>query len=478
MSQRYGGQMEETPVAEWQQFEGQIVDGQFPLRQYLGGADHSGVFLTEYNQEEGQKAAIKLIPETRENAKLQLSRWELTADLSHPHLIRIFHNGRCQLGSMNLLYVVTEYADEDLSQILPQRSLTSAEAEEMLRPTLDALAYIHAKGFVHGNIKPANIMACGDQLKLSSDALCETDEPTGGLDDHDPPESLASSAGDVWSLGMTLVEVLTQHLPVSPNVPCPDPVVPRTIPDPFLDIARGCLRGDPSRRWKVSDIVSRLQPPVALQASYESPKSGESPKQATTTRRYVVPVLAIALLLAAVLTGAKLLKHRPQASLLSPESNGQSSSRMVADQNQASSIQQPPAQKKSSQGRTAAGASISAPSSSARSEGQRVSAEPRVLPSDVIHQVLPDVPDKARATIRGTIRVSVALSVDGSGNVEAASLDSPGPSEYFAKLALRAAQQWKFEPKSIDGADGSDEWTLRFEFTNTETKVFPARKLP
>ncbi len=44
------------------QWEGQIVEGIFPLRQYLGGSDHSAVFLTEYSEGGQQKAAIKLFP--------------------------------------------------------------------------------------------------------------------------------------------------------------------------------------------------------------------------------------------------------------------------------------------------------------------------------------------------------------------------------------------------------------------------------
>ena len=52
-----------------------------------------------------------------------------------------------------------EATEEDLSQILPQRRLTPEEAREMLGPVLDALSYLHGKGFAHGAIKPANIMA-------------------------------------------------------------------------------------------------------------------------------------------------------------------------------------------------------------------------------------------------------------------------------------------------------------------------------
>jgi serine/threonine protein kinase len=123
-------------------------------------------------ERELHKAAIKLLPAPPEESELQLSQWDLVAKLSHPHLIRLFQMGRCQLGNMGLLYVVMEYAEENLLQILPHRPLTPAEAREMLEPVLDALAYVHGQGFVHRHIKPANIMAVEDQLKISSDGLC------------------------------------------------------------------------------------------------------------------------------------------------------------------------------------------------------------------------------------------------------------------------------------------------------------------
>src|SRR5712692_874371 len=160
----------------WKLWEGQVVDGEFPLRQYLGGSEHSAVFLTERAEREPQKAAIKLIPADPETAELQLSRWRRAAKLTHPHLIRLFQMGRCQLNNLEMLYLVTEYAEEDLSQILPHRPLTPAEARGILEPALDSLAYVHGQGFVHAHMKPANIMALDDQVRISSDGLCRMDE--------------------------------------------------------------------------------------------------------------------------------------------------------------------------------------------------------------------------------------------------------------------------------------------------------------
>ncbi|MGB9361070.1 MAG: hypothetical protein WCA99_05685, partial [Candidatus Sulfotelmatobacter sp.] len=103
------------------QWEGRLIDSKFPLQKLLAGSARSAVFLTERNADGFQKAAIKLIPAescSAENLKEedQLFRWADIAKLSHPNLIRLFESGRCQIDGTNLLYVVMEYAEEDLAQ--------------------------------------------------------------------------------------------------------------------------------------------------------------------------------------------------------------------------------------------------------------------------------------------------------------------------------------------------------------------------
>lgn len=265
------------------QWEGQIVEGIYPLRQYLGGSDHSAVFLTEYREGGQQKAAIKFFPADSATADSQISSWEFAAQLSHPNLLRLFRGGRCRIEGNDLLYLVMEYAEEDLADILPQRALSSEETRDMLGPVLDALEYLHGKGFVHGDLKPANILATGDHLKLSSDAISRVGESQGGsrrVDAYDPPEAISgilTPAADVWSLGMTLVEVLTQHLPEWQPETNRDPVAPASLPAPYLEIARQCLRMEPQRRVSVVDIAARLNARVAVAAaSVAGPAVGAS----------------------------------------------------------------------------------------------------------------------------------------------------------------------------------------------------------
>src|SRR5690349_4787612 len=141
----------------WKQFEGRVVNKEFRLGEYLGGSEYAGVFLTQYGPE-SRKAAVKLIPIGTWDpamAEAELSRLQSARELSHPHLLQIFQVGRARVDDAELLFAVMECAEENLSQFLPERALTAGEVREMLKPTLEALTYLHAKGFVHGHLKPS-----------------------------------------------------------------------------------------------------------------------------------------------------------------------------------------------------------------------------------------------------------------------------------------------------------------------------------
>jgi TonB family protein len=89
----------------------------------------------------------------------------------------------------------------------------------------------------------------------------------------------------------------------------------------------------------------------------------------------------------------------------------------------------------------------------------------------VVEQVLPNVPKSASDTITGTIRVVVTANVDRSGKVAEAELTTPGPSKYFARLSLEAAQKWKFVPSNQAGR----EYAVYFEFRNSGIRAFATR---
>jgi serine/threonine protein kinase len=569
----------------WKQLEGQFVDDKFQLQQYLAGTEHSAVFLTECSAPKPQKAAIKFIAADPGTADRQLSVWERAAHLSHPNLLRILASGRCRLARMDLLYVVLECAEEDLSQVLPDRALTSSETRDLLDPLLEALAYLHGKNFVHSHISPANIHAIGDQLKLASDSILpsgDTRLSSRATDVYTAPETIGlalSSSADIWSLGATLVEVLTQRAPELPLDNQANPTFSESLPQPFLDIVRHALRRDSHSRWTLAEIKARLSPaavaavagqaasplasspapaasvpasrapispaptavaPVAAasisplavavsnvpaipaaklptprydtpppkpQAPRQRPSATTAPKQGLVLPNYVVPVLAVVFIVVAVIALPKILGRRPESTGLTSAASSQPASQPKPAESTALREPAPssaksaapnsakPAAENKSAGQETADQKTGEPSLSAKaatpapSPASLRTATPKPAPpassssarperGEVLEQVLPDVPEKARATIQGRVRVSVRAHVDAAGSVSEAELDAPGPSRYFAGLAVKAARRWVFTSPEIDGRSVPSEWLIHFVFTRSDTKAFPTQSKP
>lgn len=454
----------------WKRWEGQVVNGALPLLRYLGGSDHSAVFLTERVGGAPQKAAIKIIPVTADGED-QLLRWQQSAKLAHPSLIRLFEAGRCELEGTALLYVVMECAEEDLSQILPDRPLTPAEAQEMLPPVLKALAYIHGSGFVHGHVKPSNIMAAGDYVKVSSDTLRAVGEPIGGKGErglYDAPEAGSgklSPAADAWSLGVTLIEVLTQRRPVWNRAQGVPPALPEGMAEPFREIAHHCLQVDPKERWTVAQIAERLKSAQDVAKIVPAPAAsiGQG-KEKSAKWPYALAVVAAGVIAWILMAGPRTPKSSPPA------------------QPQEAQQQQPPAAS-SAPSEPARKPRETKPSPATRTkassvQGASTTTQGAVTKGAVAQQVLPRVSPSARDTIEGKIRVRVRVQVDPSGNVTEAKLESAGPSKYFARLSVEAAREWKFTPAQSQGRPVASEWILRFGFRRTDTEVVPEQISP
>jgi TonB family protein len=363
----------------------------------------------------------------------------------------------CEIDATPLLYIVMEHAEEDLSQVIPLRPLTAAEAGEMLLPVVDVLSFIHEKGFVHGHIRPSNIMVVDNQLKLSSDSIHTPDELGSALEPsvYNAPEAATEAvtrASDVFSLGVTLVTALTQHLPAWEQSEPGELILPESVPEPFRAIARECLLRDPGERCTLADIKARLQPPAAPLKKVEEPAAPvkEPADQIVRPKRHVVALIVSVVIVLAVLAGVRLVRHHGQTP--SSQTTG------AEEKSQAGIVQRP--------------------SSSRAPEATIKISRAVVAQGAVAKRVLPDVPQNARNTIRGNVKVGVRVSVSPVGNVLAATLDSPGPSRYFANLALQAARDWKFEPPQIDGHSVSSEWILRFQFGRIETQVAPVEVAP
>jgi len=330
--------------------------------------------------------------------------------------------------------------------VIPERPLSTPEAREMLGPILEALAYLHAQGMVHGHIKPSNIMVVSDRLKLPIDSI----QPAGKLDKaaaqakvYDAPETASGAiapAADTWSLGITLVEALTQQLPPWDRAKGRDPVVPAEIVQPFADIARGCLRSDPAKRASLREIRTLLNPPRSLQepaneidqiAPAEIGARSAAVSYASPDKRRVAAIAAGAIMLLALISFLVMRSRQSEPS--SP----------TVAQPSAPAVTPAPAQSPAAQ---------PTPPSGGTTKGE------------IAERVLPDTPAKANRTIHGKVQVTIRLNVDANGAVSNARIESQGHSRYFAEKALEAARKWRFTPPKVNGQTIASEWVLRFDF--------------
>ena len=497
---------EEAIRSEW---VGQVIDGRFTLLQWLGGSGRSGVFLTELPGTPGKKAAIKLIEADAEDADAIVAGWSIVIDFSHPHLMRLLHTGRCRVDGSLLIYAVSECADEVLAEILQERALTSIETKEMIEPIVDTLLWLHGRGLVHGRLKPSNILVVEDELKLSGDCIHGAGLPgthfqSAGI--YTAPETaggVTTPAADVWSLGVTLVEALTQRRPTWDGT-SGEATIPDSIAQPFAGIARGCLQADPADRCTVADVKLWLNK-TAVPGEY---RGGPPEKQVTGKIRGPLLMAATVAVVAVIAVFAIRSHQSPsEAPAAAQQQVQQDAPAPVAAQpqaqaqtppsatNQASAPVATPARDQAAAVPAAApqpaGSDPQAPKPQAPTRAQQTPAPaPQAPPSqaerglaptgsaansDVVNRVIPDVLPSAARSIRGKINVKVRVSVDPSGNVASADFESEGPSKYFSKAAMDAAQKWKFKPAEANGQAAASEWILQFQFSQDGTDVIPVQ---
>ncbi len=475
---------------KWAEWEGRTVDGKYLLRNYLGGSDGSAVFRTRLD-DEVTDAAIKFIATEDAGADGQLLRWETASELSHPNLIRILAVGRAVVDGREVFYAVEEFAEENLGQIVPERPLTGDEARSTLGPVLAALEYLHGKGLVHGRIRPANILAIRDQVKISSDSLRGAGEVPRSASAYDAPEVAAhgvSAASDVWSLGVMLAEVLTQHVPRWDAARMSAPEVEKGIPEPLRGIVGRCLEIDPQKRCGLGELRDRLgradaarEAMPAKQAPTLEP-SADVAKGSAGWSYWVAGIagLGVVVLLIAHPWSAEKLASK-QGAVQSQAAPAQTSpvqsvpvqsapaQAAPSEASQPGSVQSGARPSNAAAAKPSAGGTTPAPREAASGE-TAISETGKVPPRDgIVLRAMPEVAPSARRTIEGRIKVRAKVDVDADGNVTQARLADAGPSKYFARVALEGARRWKFAPARDDGE--KRQWTLLFVFTRARTEA-------
>jgi len=285
----------------------------FRVERELAGGGMSRVFVAEETKL-GRHVVVKVLPpELR--AVMSIERFHretrLAAALRHPHIVPLLAAGESADG---LVYFTMPYLEgESLQRRLEREGrLPLADVVAIVREVADALAYAHANGVVHRDVKPANVLIDGRHAVVADFGLAkaialargEWDRSEHGQSDDDgsSPLTLAGfvlgtpaymspeqakggdldARTDVYSLGCMTFEMLTGQLPFpdtglkgivrrvrepppAPSTHCPD--LPRAVDDV---VARALAPSVDDRFQSTTALAEALGAAASLTLSTDS----------------------------------------------------------------------------------------------------------------------------------------------------------------------------------------------------------------
>jgi serine/threonine protein kinase len=252
---------------------GQILDGRFRLVEELGRGGMATIFKAHDLADEGRAVVVKLpLPIFASG----LGAWslfqqeeEIGRRLDHPYLLRFVALPADRRRS----YLVTEYVPgRSLADHLKERHvLSEREALGICSQICEAVAYLHAKGIVHYDLKPANVMLSPDGMIRLIDfglahAVVTSRFALGGVSPaiasagYVAPEQIRRKRGrtsvDIYGIGAILFEMLTGAPPFS---------------DDAFGVASARVVGDPPAPRSLNPAITRTTEEIVLRALRRDP---------------------------------------------------------------------------------------------------------------------------------------------------------------------------------------------------------------
>lgn len=265
-----------TTDLDWTRLQGTVLEGGYQLETILAAEESVATFKVRVLGDSSANAIARLFFAGPRAAEEQAAVWKSTRQLQDKHLSRPLGAGQTQIDGATLAYVVLRRPDETLDAAVRERPLSKQEAGEVLLALIRGLEELHSHGLVHGCVSPEQIVAIGDSIQLSTEGVRRVGEAPALLlpqARYTAPESEGANVtpeADVWCMGATLVEILTQQR-------CGEHCIEEAskLPAPFDSIAARCLDADPQSRVKVgqAEALFRGRGAGPLEAKKAAPVS-------------------------------------------------------------------------------------------------------------------------------------------------------------------------------------------------------------
>lgn len=302
------------------------------LQSELGGGGMSRVFVAE-DLELGRKVVVKVLPPEMAagvNAERFRREIQLAAQLQHPHIVPLLH--AASRGDL-VYYTMPLVEGESLRvRLTREGELPIPDAVRILRDVADALAYAHAHGVVHRDIKPDNVLISGRHAVVTDFGVAKAVSAASGSSGltslgvalgtpaYMAPEQAAAEPGvdhraDIYALGAVAYEILTGRPPfTAPSAQMvlaaqvtqtPEPVAAHraAVPAALAELVMRCLEKRPADRWQSAEEVRQQLDVLATPSGGSTPTVARRAEGATRPRRRAVLWAAGVLLLVAATFG-------------------------------------------------------------------------------------------------------------------------------------------------------------------------------
>ena len=298
----------------------------YRIERRLGEGGMATVYLAE-DLKHGRKVALKVLrPELAAvlGADRFLQEIKTTAQLQHPHILPLYDSGSTAAGGhTEFLYYVMPYIQGETLRAKLDREVQLGidEAVRIALEVADALQYAHEQGVIHRDIKPENILLQGGRamvadfgiaLAVSAAAggrMTETGLSLGTPHYMSPEQATAdkhiTNRSDVYSLGSVLYEMLTGEPPHTGS--SAQAIIMKIVADDARPVQELRKAVPPHVAAAVAKAVAKLpadrwEGAKAFADALRDPSRAPAlPRGETASRRRLVPALAAAAALAALL---------------------------------------------------------------------------------------------------------------------------------------------------------------------------------